>query len=146
MSAENMGDQSLDQNHWIESPREDICKSDSNPSENISDKNQIIIPEVIEEKKKKRKYPAHLWKKGQSGNPIGKPKGCGLKDELLRQLNKKGEDGVTLRKKAVKKLLEAVCAGEPWANKILWDISGAADTLGIRNTGPLSIKFNIDGD
>jgi hypothetical protein len=146
MSAENMGDQDGYQDSLSDIDKKLDCKipivlnpQDSNLPLQLEEKKSNRIKNLGE----KRKGP---WKPGQSGNPLGKPKGCGLKDELLRQLNKKGPDGITLRKKAVKKLLSSACDGEPWAQKILWDISGAADTLGIRNTGPLSIKFNIDGD
>lgn len=31
----------------------------------------------VDDKRKTRKLPPHLWKKGQSGNPSGKPRGCG---------------------------------------------------------------------
>ena len=146
MSAENMGDQDGYQSNTSNNEDNFDCKIPIllNPqTDNLPIQPQEKKSSKIKNLGEKRKGP---WKPGQSGNPLGKPKGCGLKDELLRQLNKKGPDGITIRKKAVKKLLSSACDGEPWAQKILWDISGAADTLGIRNTGPLSIKFNIDGD
>ena len=65
--------------------------------------------EVTESKQKKVVRPPHLYKKGQSGNPAGRPKGSGLSitTEIKRELDKipQGQKATNLQL-LIKKILK----------------------------------------
>jgi Family of unknown function (DUF5681) len=63
------------------------------------------------------KRPAHLWKKGQSGNPKGRPKGC--KDKSTRQAQLLAQGMLNSQVvQLVQKLLKMALDGDAKAMKL----------------------------
>jgi Family of unknown function (DUF5681) len=62
------------------------------------------------------------WKKGQSGNPRGRPRrGSCLADLLRRELERTGPAGVTHKEALVNALVETACEGDLRAIDMIFD-------------------------
>ncbi len=88
-----------------------------------------------------------MWKKGQSGNPNGRPrKERGLTDELRKQLELRWSDsGRTNRELLVSQLLVVALTGSLDAMKYIFDRFEGRPAQSLEHTGeggsPIVIKF-----
>lgn len=84
----------------------------------------------------RRKTMPHLFKKGQSGNPAGKPVGAKhlttlLREAMIRIANDKGE---TADIAMVKKLLSLATEGDLRAMELVWDRAEGKATQHVETT------------
>lgn len=104
---------------------------------------------MLMEREKKHKLTPEMekmkWKKGQSPNPAGRPKGTGLKDLLLAEIKKINHDDKLKRtwgELVVSATIRLAIAGNSAALKEVWErIEGrVAQPITGNNGGP--IEFN----
>lgn len=82
--------------------------------------------ETTKQQQKKRELPPHLWKKGQSGNPAGRPKGTKNFSVLFREALKKiakqkNIDPNSIEVDLVLKAIEKAKGGEYKYHKDIFD-------------------------
>lgn len=84
-----------------------------------------------------------LFRKGQSGNPAGRPKGAPtLVPSIKRLLEQPGEDGRTGKDRLARALLERAYAGEIEAIKVVLDrVDGKLTTpVDVDHAGGLTVQ------
>ncbi len=97
--------------------------------------------------KEKAEKTSHRFKKGQSGNPAGRPAGSKNKLTLLREAVLMDAEELVLRDwtKLVKKTIELADQGDSTCMKILWDrIIPSKRAVDITHTGDKSLNVTIN--
>ena len=101
------------------------------------------------DKKKNEHLVKHQWKKGQSGNPKGRPKsGFALNEYITDLANVELEDKKTMLEAVVAKVYEEALDGNMTAINFLADrvLGKASQSIGIKDVSDEPIKvFDIDG-
>jgi len=83
----------------------------------------------------------HKWKKGVSGNPNGRPKGSGLTDVLLKEMEKVYPDDKqkrTWKENIVLATMKLAMRGNTAALKEVWERMDGKITLPIENVGDIT--------
>lgn len=99
---------------------------------------------------KRTKLP-QLWKKGQSGNPSGRPKGSTLLTDLTTELNKlyripDSNKVITKKKAVISALVDMAIAGDMKAQTIIWERLHGRVPLPLQGTDESPIKITIVND
>lgn len=101
------------------------------------------------DKKKNEHLVKHQWKKGQSGNPNGRPKsGFALNEYITDLANVELEDKKTMLEAVVRKVYEEALDGNMTAINFLADrvLGKPSQSIGIKDVSDEPIKvFDIDG-
>ena len=101
------------------------------------------------DKKKNEHLVKHQWKKGQSGNPNGRPKsGFALNEYITDLANVELEDKKTMLEAVVAKVYEEALDGNMTAINFLADriLGKPSQSIGIKDVSDEPIKvFDIDG-
>ena len=101
------------------------------------------------DKKKNEHLVKHQWKKGQSGNPKGRPKsGFALNEYITDLANVELEDKKTMLEAVVSKVYEEALDGNMTAINFLADriLGKPSQSIGIKDVSDEPIKvFDIDG-
>lgn len=101
------------------------------------------------DKKKNEHLVKHQWKKGQSGNPKGRPKsGFALNEYITDLANVELEDKKTMLEAVVAKVYEEALDGNMTAINFLADrvLGKPSQSIGIKDVSDEPIKvFDIDG-
>jgi len=101
------------------------------------------------DKKKNEHLVKHQWKKGQSGNPNGRPKsGFALNEYITDLANVELEDKKTMLEAVVGKVYEEALDGNMTAINFLADriLGKPSQSIGIKDVSDEPIKvFDIDG-
>jgi hypothetical protein len=101
------------------------------------------------DKKKNEHLVKHQWKKGQSGNPNGRPKsGFALNEYITDLANVELEDKKTMLEAVVSKVYEEALDGNMTAINFLADrvLGKPSQSIGIKDVSDEPIKvFDIDG-
>jgi hypothetical protein len=101
------------------------------------------------DKKKNEHLVKHQWKKGQSGNPKGRPKsGFALNEYITDLANVELEDKKTMLEAVVGKVYEEALDGNMTAINFLADriLGKPSQSIGIKDVSDEPIKvFDIDG-
>ena len=101
------------------------------------------------DKKKNEHLVKHQWKKGQSGNPNGRPKsGFALNEYITDLANVELEDKKTMLEAVVRKVYEEALDGNMTAIDFLADriLGKPSQSIGIKDVSDEPIKvFDIDG-
>ena len=101
------------------------------------------------DKKKNEHLVKHQWKKGQSGNPKGRPKsGFALNEYITDLANVELEDKKTMLEAVVAKVYEEALDGNMTAINFLADrvLGKPSQSIGIKDISDEPIKvFDIDG-
>jgi hypothetical protein len=97
---------------------------------------------------KQEKSKKHLWKKGESGNPLGrKPKGQTMTDILRQRLVSEKIDGMPAQDAVVMKLIELAMTGDVPALKYLIDRIDGSPVARQEMTGsegePLDVRIHF---
>jgi hypothetical protein len=87
----------------------------------------------------------HRFKKGQSGNPGGRPKGSGVTG-ALRRLLEKAHDGRPIEELIAERWLKDALAGKPVPLQMLLERTEGkvTDKLDVNASGPLTIRVVYD--
>ena len=101
------------------------------------------------DKKKNDNLVKYQWKKGQSGNPKGRPKsGFALNEYITNLANVELEDKKTMLEAVVAKVYEEALDGNMTAINFLADriLGKPSQSIGIKDVSDEPIKvFDIDG-
>lgn len=82
--------------------------------------------------------PVGKWKKGQSGNPNGRPpKDYSLSEILIKKLKQKGRNDKEEREILIEKLLELAHGGDLQAIKYIYDRLEGKPSESIKHEGEL---------
>lgn len=112
--------------------------------------NAVLDALKAEEEKKRAAKRNKFWKKGQSGNPAGRPKGAKGKVTLLREAVLQNAETTVLEswQDIVETTIALANSGDTTALKILWDRvipSKRAVDINHNNQDKLNITINVAG-
>ena len=112
-------------------------------------KTTIAVKQQKNSDKKNKHLVKHQWKKGQSGNPNGRPKsGFALNEYITDLANVELEDKKTMLEAVVGKVYEEALDGNMTAINFLADriLGKPSQSIGIKDVSDEPIKvFDIDG-
>ncbi len=112
-------------------------------------KKKVAVKQQKNSDKKNEHLVKHQWKKGQSGNPNGRPKsGFALNEYITDLANVELEDKKTMLEAVVGKVYEEALDGNMTAINFLADriLGKPSQSIGIKDVSDEPIKvFDIDG-
>jgi|TARA_B100000900_G_scaffold265411_1_gene226422 hypothetical protein len=112
-------------------------------------KKKVAVKQQKNSDKKNKHLVKHQWKKGQSGNPNGRPKsGFALNEYITDLANVELEDKKTMLEAVVGKVYEEALDGNMTAINFLADriLGKPSQSIGIKDVSDEPIKvFDIDG-
>ena len=112
-------------------------------------KTTVAVKQQKNSDKKNKHLVKHQWKKGQSGNPNGRPKsGFALNEYITDLANVELEDKKTMLEAVVGKVYEEALDGNMTAISFLADrvLGKPSQQIGIKDVSDEPIKvFDIDG-
>ena len=112
-------------------------------------KTTVAVKQQKNSDKKNKHLVKHQWKKGQSGNPNGRPKsGFALNEYITDLANVELEDKKTMLEAVVSKVYEEALDGNMTAINFLADriLGKPSQSIGIKDVSDEPIKvFDIDG-
>ena len=112
-------------------------------------KTTVAVKQQKNSDKKNKHLVKHQWKKGQSGNPNGRPKsGFALNEYITDLANVELEDKKTMLEAVVGKVYEEAVDGNMSAINFLADrvLGKPSQSIGIKDVSDEPIKvFDIDG-
>ena len=112
-------------------------------------KTTVAVKQQKNSDKKNKHLVKHQWKKGQSGNPNGRPKsGFALNEYITDLANVELEDKKTMLEAVVGKVYEEALDGNMSAINFLADriLGKPSQSIGIKDVSDEPIKvFDIDG-
>lgn len=112
-------------------------------------KTTVAVKQQKNSDKKNKHLVKHQWKKGQSGNPNGRPKsGFALNEYITDLANVELEDKKTMLEAVVGKVYEEALDGNMTAINFLADriLGKPSQSIGIKDVSDEPIKvFDIDG-
>ena len=112
-------------------------------------KTTVAVKQQKNSDKKNKHLVKHQWKKGQSGNPNGRPKsGFALNEYITDLANVELEDKKTMLEAVVGKVYEEALDGYMSAINFLADriLGKPSQSIGIKDVSDEPIKvFDIDG-
>ncbi len=112
-------------------------------------KKKVAVKQQKNSDKKNKHLVKHQWKKGQSGNPKGRPKsGFALNEYITDLANVELEDKKTMLEAVVGKVYEEALDGNMTAINFLADriLGKPSQSIGIKDVSDEPIKvFDIDG-
>ena len=112
-------------------------------------KKKVAVKQQKNSDKKNEHLVKHQWKKGQSGNPNGRPKsGFALNEYITDLANVELEDKKTMLEAVVSKVYEEALDGNMTAINFLADriLGKPSQSIGIKDVSDEPIKvFDIDG-
>ena len=112
-------------------------------------KKKVAVKQQKNSDKKNEHLVKHQWKKGQSGNPNGRPKsGFALNEYITDLANVELEDKKTMLEAVVGKVYEEALDGNMSAINFLADrvLGKPSQSIGIKDVSDEPIKvFDIDG-
>tara|TARA_Y100000356_G_scaffold123549_1_gene118667 strand:+ start:291 stop:665 length:375 start_codon:yes stop_codon:yes gene_type:complete len=112
-------------------------------------KKKVAVKQQKNSDKKNEHLVKHQWKKGQSGNPNGRPKsGFALNEYITDLANVELEDKKTMLEAVVGKVYEEALDGNMTAISFLADrvLGKASQSIAVRDATDEPIKvFDIDG-
>ena len=112
-------------------------------------KKKVAVKQQKNSDKKNEHLVKHQWKKGQSGNPNGRPKsGFALNEYITDLANVELEDKKTMLEAVVGKVYEEALDGNMTAINFLADriLGKPSQSIGIKDISEEPIKvFDIDG-
>jgi len=112
-------------------------------------KKKVAVKQQKNSDKKNKHLVKHQWKKGQSGNPNGRPKsGFALNEYITELANVELEDKKTMLEAVVGKVYEEALDGNMTAISFLADrvLGKASQSIAVRDATDEPIKvFDIDG-
>ena len=112
-------------------------------------KTTVAVKQQKNSDKKNKHLVKHQWKKGQSGNPNGRPKsGFALNEYITDLANVELEDKKTMLEAVVGKVYEEALDGNMSAINFLADrvLGKPSQQIGIKDVSDEPIKvFDIDG-
>ncbi len=112
-------------------------------------KKKVAVKQQKNSDKKNVHLVKHQWKKGQSGNPNGRPKsGFALNEYITELANVELEDKKTMLEAVVGKVYEEALDGNMTAISFLADrvLGKASQSIAVRDATDEPIKvFDIDG-
>ena len=112
-------------------------------------KKKVAVKQQKNSDKKNVYLVKHQWKKGQSGNPNGRPKsGFALNEYITELANVELEDKKTMLEAVVGKVYEEALDGNMTAISFLADrvLGKASQSIAVRDATDEPIKvFDIDG-
>ena len=112
-------------------------------------KTTVAVKQQKNSDKKNKHLVKHQWKKGQSGNPNGRPKsGFALNEYITDLANVELEDKKTMLEAVVGKVYEEALDGNMTAISFLADrvLGKASQSIAVRDATDEPIKvFDIDG-
>ena len=112
-------------------------------------KKKVAVKQQKNSDKKNKHLVKHQWKKGQSGNPNGRPKsGFALNEYITDLANVELEDKKTMLEAVVEKVYEEALKGNMTAVNYLSDrvLGKPSQSIGIKDVSDEPIKvFDIDG-
>ena len=112
-------------------------------------KKKVAVKQQKNSDKKNKHLVKHQWKKGQSGNPNGRPKsGFALNEYITDLANVELEDKKTMLEAVVGKVYEEALDGNMSAINFLADrvLGKPSQSIGIKDVSDEPIKvFDIDG-
>ena len=110
---------------------------------------KVAVKQQKNSDKKNEHLVKHQWKKGQSGNPNGRPKsGFALNEYITELANVELEDKKTMLEAVVGKVYEEALDGNMTAINFLADrvLGKPSQQIGIKDVSDDTIKvFDIDG-
>jgi len=110
---------------------------------------KVAVKQQKNSDKKNEHLVKHQWKKGQSGNPNGRPKsGFALNEYITELANVELEDKKTMLEAVVGKVYEEALDGNMTAINFLADrvLGKPSQQIGIKDVSDEPIKvFDIDG-
>jgi hypothetical protein len=110
---------------------------------------KVAVKQQKNSDKKNEHLVKHQWKKGQSGNPNGRPKsGFALNEYITDLANVELEDKKTMLEAVVGKVYEEALDGNMTAINFLADriLGKPSQSIGIKDVSDEPIKvFDIDG-
>mgnify|MGYP005988153813 FL=1 len=110
---------------------------------------KVAVKQQKNSDKKNEHLVKHQWKKGQSGNPNGRPKsGFALNEYITELANVELEDKKTMLEAVVGKVYEEALDGNMTAISFLADrvLGKPSQQIGIKDVSDEPIKvFDIDG-
>jgi hypothetical protein len=112
-------------------------------------KKKVAVKQQKNSDKKNKHLVKHQWKKGQSGNPNGRPKsGFALNEYITDLANVELKDKKTMLEAVVGKVYEEALDGNMTAINFLADriLGKPSQSIGIKDVSDEPIKvFDIDG-
>ena len=115
----------------------------------VKTKKKVAVKQQKNSDKKNKHLVKHQWKKGQSGNPNGRPKsGFALNEYITDLANVELEDKKTMLEAVVGKVYEEALDGNMSAINFLADriLGKPSQSIGIKDVSDEPIKvFDIDG-
>ena len=115
----------------------------------VKTKKKVAVKQQKNSDKKNKHLVKHQWKKGQSGNPNGRPKsGFALNEYITDLANVELKDKKTMLEAVVGKVYEEALDGNMSAINFLADriLGKPSQSIGIKDVSDEPIKvFDIDG-